>query len=51
MRDKSPNVSEEDILNDQKVKAYAEAVSKLNDETENRENLENYKQSVLQLMF
>jgi len=51
MKNVSPDISEEKILENDKIKSYAEAVSKLIDEKENKANLDNYKQSVVQLMF
>ena len=46
-----PDIKEEDIINDEKIKSYAESVSKLFDEKENKTNLEEYKQNVLKLLF
>lgn len=51
IKDMTPDVKEEEILVNEKVKNYAEAVAKLHDEGENADNLEKYKQSVIQLLF
>ena len=46
-----PNLSEEQILQNETVKNYAQAVSRYIDQGENEETLENYKQKVLDLVF
>lgn len=46
-----PEVKESEIINDEAVKSYAKSVSKLFDEKENKNNLEEYKQNVLKLLF
>ncbi|XP_054160281.1 28S ribosomal protein S35, mitochondrial-like [Oppia nitens] len=54
MKRVKPDLKEEDILNDQKVKSFAESVCKLFDEKkvkQKKTNTDNYKQNVLQLLF
>lgn len=49
--EQSPSLDPEQVLERKEVQAYGEAVSKLFDEEENEELLQEYKQSVLNLMF
>ena len=46
-----PEVNEENILEDEKVEKYAQAVSEWHDAGENDTIVDNYKDSVLKLLF
>ncbi|CAG2162314.1 unnamed protein product [Oppiella nova] len=51
MKQIKPDLKEEDILNDERIKSFAESVSRLQDQKEDKINLENYKKNVLQIIF
>ncbi|CAG2108966.1 unnamed protein product [Medioppia subpectinata] len=51
MKQIKPELKDEEILNDQRVKSFSESVSRLFDQKEDKSSLNEYKRNVLQILF